>query len=159
MFLFRFWILLLFFSFQQGTTASDRYAFVSVYYPNNYRSQSDLIAIRTLYKSYVSIKSKAEFLVLSTKDIPQSDLNTFKNDGISVKIMKMKNAYKNYDIVPYYQQTLNLEYLWDLVEYKRVIFVDPYSLLTHNFDSLFDCSYLCLRDEQPLVFSLIVTSF
>ena len=74
MFLFRFWILLLFFSFQQGTTASDRYAFVSIYYPNNYRSQSDLIAIRTLYKSYVSIKSKAEFLVLSTKDISQSDL-------------------------------------------------------------------------------------
>ena len=73
--------------------------------------------------------------------------------------MKMKNAYKNYDIVPYYQQTLNLEYIWDLVEYKRVIFVDPYSILVHNFDSLFDCSYLCLRDEQPLVFSLFSFSF
>lgn len=130
-----------------------------MYYPNSHKSQSDLIAIRTLYKSYVSIKSKAEFLVLSTNDIPQKDLNTFKNDGITVKIMKMNNAYKHYEIVPFYQQTLNLEYIWDLKEYKRAIFVDPYSLLVHNFDSLFDCSYLCLRDEQPLVFSLFLSSF
>lgn len=130
---------------------NERYAFVTMYYPGAHQSHSDMIAIRTLYKSFLAVKSKAEFLVISSPDISQKDKLVFNNDGIQLRTMSLQNAYKHYQIIPDYQKTKNLEFLWKLKDYKRVIFVDPYTIFTHNFDSLFDCSYLCLKDEQPLV--------
>ena len=149
---YRFLSILLVLSFQSVTAAEEKYAFVTMYYPFAHQSTSDMIAIRTLHKSYLALRSKAEFLVLSTENIPRKDIATFEADNIEVRLMPMPNPYKQYRFVPDYQKTKNIEFLWLLKNYKRVIFVDPYTILNHNFDSLFDCSYLCLRDEQPLVF-------
>lgn len=150
--------ILLCLSFQSVTAEETNFAFVTIYYPNAHQSRSEQIAIRTMYKSFLSVKSKATFLVLSPDNTPKTDLNIFEADGIPVQTISMTNAYKQHEIVVDYQKTKNLEHIWSLTQFKRVIFVDPYTIFNHNFDSLFDCSYLCLRDEQPLVFSSLLSN-
>ena len=151
MLIYRLAFVLLSFIFQSVLAEDERFAFVSMYYPNAYKSQSDLIAIRTLYKSFLPIKSKAEFIVVSSDDISSSDKKIFESDGIKLITLKMQNAYKQGEIAADYQKTKNIAHLWSLKDYKRVIFVDAYTIFNYNIDSLFSCSYLCLRDEQPLV--------
>lgn len=133
--------------------ADDQYAFVTIYYPNGKLSKSDFVGIRTMYKSFTTIKSKAEFIVLTVDTTSKSDIQTLENDGMKVKIVKLVNPYRQKDMSPDLRKTMNLLTLWDMTEYKRVIFVDYYTVFMHNLDSLFECSYLCLKDEQPLVCS------
>ena len=114
-------------------------------------SKSDFVGIRTMYKSFTKINSKAEFLVIAGKDTPRREIYTLEKDGITVRTAELTNPYRQSSIAADYQKMMNIIYLWELTEYKRVVFVDYYTIFTHNFDSIFDCSYLCLKDEQPLV--------
>lgn len=134
------------------TTAADaQYAFVTMYYSGGKLSKSDLIAIRTMHKSFLSMNSIADFIVFTGHDTPSRDIEVLKKDGITVSVIDMENAYKQNTVPVDLQKTRNLLHLWDIPGYKRVIFVDPYTIFVYNFDGLFDCSYLCLKDEQPLV--------
>ena len=73
------------------------------------------------------------------------------DDGMRVMVVKLTNPYTQRSIQPDYKKMMNIIALWNLTDYKRVIFVDSYTIFHENFDSLFNCSYLCLKDEQPLV--------
>ena len=131
--------------------ADDKYAFVTLYYANGKMSNSDFVGIRTMYKSFTKINSKAEFLVIAGKDTPKREISKLEKDGMTVRTAELTNPYRQSSIAADYQKMMNIIYLWELTEYKRVAFVDYYTLFTHNFDSIFNCSYLCLKDEQPLV--------
>lgn len=133
------------------SAADERYAFVTLYYAHGKMSPSDLVGIRTMYKSFAKINSKAEFLVIAAMDTPKKEISLLEKDGITVKTAQLTNPYRQSTLAADYQKMMNVVYLWELTEYKRVVFVDYYTLFTHNFDSIFDCSYLCLKDEQPLV--------
>ena len=75
-----------------------------------------------------------------------------------VIVMKLTNPYTQWKVHPDYKKMMNIVALWNLNEYKRVIFVDYYTVFHENFDSLFNCSYLCLKDEQPLVYVFLLMS-
>ena len=139
------------FSIHHVSAVEDKYAFVTIYYPNGKLSPSDFVGIRTMYKSFKSINSKAEFLVLTLEETPKAEIRILENDGMKVSTVRVTNAYTQHNVAADYQKYMNLVALWDLTEYKRVAFVDYYTIFVHNFDSIFDCSYLCLKDEQPLV--------
>ena len=110
-----------------------------------------------MYKSFTTIKSGAEFIVLTLDTTPKSDIQTLEQDGMKVQVVKLVNPYLQSKLHPDLQKTMNILALWDLTAYKRVIFVDYYTIFTHNLDALFECSYLCLKDEQPLVFSHVLS--
>lgn len=151
-------LLLLLVSIPVTMAADDRYAFVTIYYPNGKLSRSDFVGIRTMYKSFTTIKSKAEFIVLTLDTTPKSDIQTLERDGMKVNIVQLPNPYLQRTVKADLQKTMNILALWDLTTYKRVIFVDYYTIFTHNLDPLFECSYLCLKDEQPLVLLSVVLS-
>ena len=131
--------------------AEDKYAFVTIYYPNGKLSPSDFVGIRTMYRSFKSINSKAEFLVLTLEETPKAEIRILENDGMKVSTIQVINAYTQHSVAADYQKYMHLAALWDLTQYKRVAFVDYYTIFVHNFDSIFDCAYLCVKDEQPLV--------
>ena len=128
-----------------------KYAFATIYYPGGKLSLSDFIGIRTMYKSFQKMNSVADFVVLVTEDTSEHEKKQLREDGMIVKSMNIVNAYKQRKVHADYQKMMNIITLWSLTEYKRVIFVDYYTIFHENFDSLFNCSYLCLKDEQPLV--------
>ena len=134
------------------TDAADpKYAFVTIYYPRGSLSKSDYIGIRTMYRSFLTVHSVADFVVVVSEDTSEKEKNQLMEDGMRVMVMKLTNVYTQRKVHPDYQKMMNIVALWNLTEYKRVIFVDYYTIFHENFDSLFNCSYLCLKDEQPLV--------
>lgn len=130
---------------------NPKYAFVTMYYTGAKLSRSDMIAICTMYKSFLSMQSEADFVVFTGQDTPSSEIKVFQKDGMKVSVINVTNAYKQSALPVDLQKTRNLLHFWDIKDYERVIFVDPYTIFAHNFDGLFKCSYLCLKDEQPLV--------
>ena len=70
---------------------------------------------------------------------------------MKVSTIQVINAYTQHNVAADYQKYMNLAALWDLTQYKRVAFVDYYTIFVHNFDPIFDCAYRCVKDEQPLV--------
>lgn len=134
-----------------ANAADPKYAYVAMYYPRGKLSKSDYIGIRTMYRSFLKVNSIADFVVVTTKDTNEGDKRQLMDDGMRVMVMKLTNPYTQRSIQPDYKKMMNIIALWNLTDYKRVIFVDFYTIFHENFDSLFNCSYLCLKDEQPLV--------
>lgn len=42
--------------------------------------------------------------------------------------------------------------LWDLAEYKRVVYLEPENLVLENMDDLFLCGPMCAVHINPLVY-------
>ena len=104
-----------------------------------------------MYRSFLRMNSIADFVVVTSEDTKEGDKKQLMDDGMRVMVMKLTNPYTQRSVQPDYMKMMNIVALWNLTDYKRVIFVDSYTVFHENFDSLFNCSYLCLKDEQPLV--------
>lgn len=58
-----------------------------------------------------------------------------------------RRSYKNH-----FEFTLNKLYVWNMLEYERVIYMDADNLFFHNIDELFKCGHFCAVYMNPCNF-------
>ena len=58
-----------------------------------------------------------------------------------------RRTYKNH-----FEFTLNKLYVWNMLEYERVIYMDADNLFFHNIDELFKCGHFCAVYMNPCNF-------
>lgn len=58
-----------------------------------------------------------------------------------------RRSYKNH-----FEYTLNKLYVWNMLDYERVIYMDADNIFFHNIDSLFKCGHFCAVYMNPCNF-------
>lgn len=58
-----------------------------------------------------------------------------------------RRSYKNH-----FEYTLNKLYVWNMLEYERVIYMDADNIFFHNIDNLFKCGHFCAVYMNPCNF-------
>lgn len=101
---------------------------------------------RVLAKSLSRSGAKADIVVLISEDrADPATVGSLRQDGLIVKVVEplLPSADK-------LERLTVLSRLWGLVEYDRIVFLDPRSLVTRNPDSLFACDGFCAVMSPPI---------
>ena len=95
------------------------------------------IGVRVLGQSLRESKTKYDYVVLCTEDVPDDVKRVLKKDGWIVRPLEklMKNDRFNENVYK-----LNI---WKMTEYRRIVFLDADAIVLKNIDEMFKCGSLC----------------
>jgi lipopolysaccharide biosynthesis glycosyltransferase len=118
----------------------NKYCYVT--YASNER---DICAI--IFNSYnikINLKSQIDFLCICTENVPQKEIDSLINFEIKVKIINLKQTFKNLKMDNELIDFLIKKHyfgkfeIFDLSDYDKCIFMDSDVLNLKNLDSMFE---------------------
>ena len=127
---------------QPGATAlpregcgSKREAYVTLLHGDG----DNLLSVRVLGLSLKLSCTKREMVVICTKEASLDSRRILENDGWTIKQAEITGC--PYTSCP--KQFSTKYMIWNLTEYRRVVFLDSDSVLYANIDEIFHCGKFC----------------
>lgn len=134
-----------------------RHAYATLFYESDcYKSRK--VGIEVLLNSILSTNTNADVLLVTSKNINNSCLRNFLSMKIYIKAVDMIDPFNGQKLTypPHFQHHLNRLVLFNFLQYDRIVYFEPYTLVLYNMDIIFTCGYFCAVDQQPLVILLII---
>jgi len=138
-------------------TYSD-FAYVMMHYEGTPKDDEYVLGLRVLVKSIKLTRSTHDVVVLVSQNVRPSTVRLLTEDGCIVRLVpNIPNPYKEAMLKrrtykPRFEHTFNKLYLWNMTEYKRVLYMDADNVALENMDELFKCGHLCAVMMNPLYF-------
>ena len=121
-------------------------AFVTLFYGDN------LLPVRVLGLSLKLSGTWHEMIVLCTEEVTMESRRILENDGWIVKpIETIANPYTNSP--KHYYKVFSKFFIWTLIEYRRIVFLDSDTLVYANIDELFRCGKFCTAYRHSDLFN------
>ena len=131
----------------------ENYSYISLLTNDNY-----IYGIILLAESLKQVKSKYPLKVLITKDVSKASQEILKQLNISYKLIDIipmptklyeENREINKEFTHTWKNCFTKFKIFDLTEYKKIIFLDSDILILKNIDHLFNCSHMtaCIDGE------------
>lgn len=123
-------------------------------------SQDDLyvLGVRVLLRSIRKTGTKEDLVCLIADNVRQSTRDYFAAEGCILKtVPNIPNPYKETQQLrrtykPRFEFTFNKLYVWNLLEYERVMYLDADNVFLNNIDDLFYCGEFCVVFFNPSFF-------
>lgn len=135
-------------------TKSSDYAYASVYYHHATAYTGLKLGLQVLIQSIKDSNTTADIIVIVSPNTSSSETYKFEEMGCIIKEMNFPDPFSSsYQVNNSieFQRLLNRLLSWQLTQYKRIIYIEPSTILLRNMDHLFNCGYFCAVDTQPMV--------
>lgn len=107
-------------------------------------SQHHVLGARVLAQSLREADADADVVVLvGEEQVSQGTLSTLRGDGLEVRVVPLSPSRAERGGKGMGLELRSRLELWSMVEYERVVFLDPLTMVTSNPDSLFACEGFC----------------
>lgn len=139
-------------------TKHSRNAYVMIHYEGTPRDDLYVLGTRVAIRSIHESGSLQDVVIICADNVRQSTIDVFTRDGAVVKMVpNIPNPYKGEQqrrrtYKSRFEFTFNKLYIWNLLEYERVIYLDADNLVVRNLDELFLCGHFCPTFFNPLFF-------
>ena len=129
--------------------ASGKEAFITMLYTIHGDMNVDgfEIGVRVLGQSLRESKTKYDYVVLCTDDVPEKVKNVLRDDGWIVEPLKKFSFNSHFNENVY---KLNI---WHLTEYRRLVYIDADAIVLQNIDNLFKCGSFCATFRHSDLFN------
>jgi hypothetical protein len=135
-----------------------RYAYVGIHYEGTARDEEYVLGLRVMIKSLMLSGTKHDIVIILSRNVSQRTRDLLAGDGAKLRIvdnipnpfkasMEKRRTYKKR-----FEYTFNKLYLWDMVEYDRVVYLDSDNVALRKLDSLFLCGHFCAVFMNPVFF-------
>ena len=105
------------------------------------------IGVRVLGQSLRESKTTYDYVVLCTDDVPQKVKDVLKKDGWIVKTLN------KLPLTPRFNENIFKLNIWQLKEYRRIVFIDADAIVVRNVDELFRCGAFCATFRHSDLFN------
>ena len=135
-----------------------KYAYVTIHYEGTKRDDEYALAVRVWAKSLFAHGIKQDVIILVSENVRESTKAQFREIGCQLREIKnIENPYKKdadrrRSYKNHFEYTLNKLYVWNMLDYDRVIYMDADNIFFHNIDSLFNCGHFCAVYMNPCNF-------
>lgn len=136
-------------------TKNSDFAYASIYYSNATPYSGLKLGIKVLIQSIKDSNTTADIVVIVSPNASASEIYKFEEMGCIVKEMSFPDPFSSSSVTDNsveYKRLLNRLLVWELTQYRRVIYIEPSTILLRNMDHLFKCGYFCAVDTQPMVY-------
>ena len=106
------------------------------------------LGVRVLGQSIRESKTKLDYVVMCTHDVPPETIQVLKKDGWKVKMID----YFNVGEAKFDNRIYKMK-MWTLTEYRRIIWVDADAILVQNIDHLVRCGNFCATYRHSDLFN------
>jgi hypothetical protein len=136
----------------------SRFAYVMIHYEGTPKDDMYVLGTRVVIKSILDTGSKQDVVILCADNVRESTKKQFRDVGAIIKeVPNIPNPYKatqqaRRTYKSRFEFTFNKLYIWNLVEYERVMYLDADNLIVRNVDELFLCGHYCNAFFNPLFF-------
>lgn len=123
---------------------NDRYCFVTLATTDKY-----IKCACALYFSLKKVNSKYPFLLLTTNNVSDIYFKILKKNNINYKIIEQPIYFCGDS--NFYKDTANKFFIYTLIQYKKICFIDADILIAENIDNIFnypDGSFYEVYDNQ-----------
>ena len=171
------------FSLKSSTSSSiskSPYAYVTLLAPNpkhdnntvpddedEYFVGTRVLAYQLLHAPKTGTNTSIPFVVLATKDIPESKLERLRKDGATVKVVeRISESWMRPGLLRWRDMMSKLRML-ELIQFEKVLFMDADMYIVERMDGIFNDatteplvpkSELAVEDEGPLPESYIFSA-
>jgi Glycosyl transferase family 8 len=124
-------------------------AYVLMHYEGTERDDDYAMAARVLIHSIKLTNTDNDIVVLASHNVRPHILEQFQNDGaILAMVDNIKNPFKQDSdrrttYKAHFEFTLNKLFLWDMLRYDRVVYLDTDNIVLGNMDEIFQCCRFC----------------
>lgn len=143
---------------RSGSTANNipiisagQTAYVGIYYEqNNYYDNIMLTGLRTMMKTVSESGTTRDRIVLILPHTKQSTRDILLADGLQL-VEASPTLYNNAQNKCWYE--FRVIDLFQLVQYKRIVYLDSDHLVVNNMDELFLCGEYCMQYNSLIHFT------
>lgn len=142
-----------------AVTSHSRFAYVMLHYEGTPADDEYLLGLRVLIKSIQISDTSNDIVVLLSNNVRASTRQQLLSDNVIIDIIdNIPNPFKSIDgtrsrtYKPRFEYTFNKLYLWSMIQYERVIYMDSDNIVLYNIDHLFACGHFCVIFMNPLLF-------
>ena len=142
----------------EPSVAHSRFAYVMIHYEGTPKDDLYVLGSRVVIKSIRDSGTKQDIVVLCATNVRESTKQAFREVGAIIReVPNIPNPYKatqqaRRTYKSRFEFTFNKLYIWNLVEYERVMYLDADNLIVRNVDELFLCGHYCNTFMNPLFF-------
>jgi hypothetical protein len=144
--------------YPEAAQKHSRNAYVLIHYEGTPKDDMYVLGTRVVIRSILETGTQQDVVVVCATNVRESTIEQFKREGAIIKMVpNIPNPYKGEQqfrrsYKARFEFTFNKLYMWNLLEYERVIYNDADNLITRNIDELFLCGHYCVTYFNPLYF-------